>query len=164
MESSSGNVYSMESDLGSADLLTVFSELIRLETELWDAVEGRIRAQHGVALGSYEVMRVIAGQPGCRVQDIAGALSITVGGVSKIIDRIEAAGYCARRGNPADRRPSVIELPPAGGHLLGELTRTVEQELARRLGPALPGGSAGGGTRPPPPAPAPPPAPGPPAA
>src|ERR1700743_1890955 len=153
MESSSANVYSMESHLESADLLTVFSELIRLETELWDAVEGRIRAQHGVALGSYEVMRVIGGQPGCRVQDIAGALSITVGGVSKIIDRIEAAGYCARRGHPADPRSrrdqpsSVIELTPSGGRLLGELTRTVEQELARRLGPALPGGSAGELTR-----------------
>src|ERR1700759_775283 len=159
MESSSANVYSMESDLGSADLLTVFSELIRLETELWDAVEGRVRTQHGVALGSYEVMRVIARQPGCRVQDIAGALSITVGGVSKIIDRIEAAGYCARRVNPADRRSSVIELTPSGGHLLGELTRTVEQELARRLGPVLPGGSAGAGRCPAPHRPPAPPAP-----
>src|SRR6201992_339035 len=132
----------MESDLGTAALLTVFSELLRLETELWDAVEGRVRTQHGVALGSYEVMRVIARQPGCRGQDIAGALSITVGAGSEIIDRIEAAGYCARRVSPADRRSSVIELTPSGGHLLGELTRTVEQELARRLGPAPPGGSA----------------------
>ena len=47
----------MESDLGRAGLTTVFSELVRLETELWDAVEGQVRRQHGVALGSYEAMR-----------------------------------------------------------------------------------------------------------
>ena len=137
----------MEYDSGRADLTTVFSELIRLETELWDAVESRVRARRGVTLGSYEVMSVIARQPGCRVQDIAGALSITVGGVSKIIDRLEAAGYCTRRPNPADRRSSVIGLTPAGAGLVAELTRTVEDELARRLGPALSSGSAAELTR-----------------
>lgn len=130
----------MELSLGRTGLAALFSELVRLETELWNAVEGRVRAQHGVALGSYEVMSVIARQPGCRVQDIAGALSITVGGVSKIIDRLEAAGHCARRANPSDRRSSVIELTPSGRGLLAELTRTVEDDLGRRLRPALPGG------------------------
>src|ERR1700684_3131227 len=100
------------------DLTDLFSELVRLETELWNAVEDRVRAEHGVALGSQEEMRVIAPQPGCRVQDIAAALSITVGGVSKIVDRLEAAGYCARRANPADRRASIIELTTSGDRLL----------------------------------------------
>jgi DNA-binding MarR family transcriptional regulator len=120
-----------------SELRSLLHELVRFETELWDAVEARVRADHGVALGNYEVMTVIAGQPGCRVQDIAAALSITVGGVSKIVDRIEATGHCARRANPADRRSSVIELTPAGGRLLAELTATVDDELDRRLGLAL---------------------------
>ena len=129
------------------ELTALFSELVRLETELWNAVEGRVRAEHDVALGSYEVMAVIAEQPGCRVQDIAAALSITVGGVSKIVDRLEAAGNCARRANPADRRSSIIELTAPGARLLVRLSQTVEDELARRLGPALPGVSLAGLTR-----------------
>ncbi|MBV9793344.1 MAG: winged helix-turn-helix transcriptional regulator [Actinobacteria bacterium] len=119
------------------ELRSLLHELVRFETELWDAIESRVRADHGVPLGNYEVMTVIAGQPGCRVQDIAAALSITVGGVSKIVDRIEAAGHCARRANPADRRSSVIELTPPGVRILAALTATVEDELERRLGPAL---------------------------
>ena len=129
------------------ELTVLFSELVRLETELWNSVEGRVRAEHDVALGSYEVMTVIAQQPGCRVHDIATALSITVGGVSKIVDRLEAAGYCARRANPADRRSSIIELTAPGESLLVQLSQTVEDELERRLGPARPGVSLAGLTR-----------------
>ena len=129
------------------ELRSLLHELVRLETELWNAVEDRVRADHGVALGSYEVMTVIAGQPGCRVQDVTAALSITVGGVSKIVDRLEAAGHCARRANPADRRSSIIELTAPGVRLLAQLSHTVENELERRLGPALPGVSLPGLTR-----------------
>lgn len=122
---------------GAPDLKRLFSELVRLEAELWDAVEGRLRADHGLPLPNFEFMQVIAGTPNCRVQDIATELSVTVGGTSKLVDRIEAAGHCARRANPEDRRSSVIELTPAGKRLLAKATATFEDELRGRLGPAL---------------------------
>jgi DNA-binding MarR family transcriptional regulator len=74
----------------------------------------------------------------CRVHDIAGELSITVGGTSKIVDRIEADGLCARRANPGDRRSSIIELTPAGERALAKAAASFEDELRRRLGSALP--------------------------
>jgi MarR family transcriptional regulator, organic hydroperoxide resistance regulator len=120
------------------DLKVLFSELVRLETELWDAVEERLRKDQGVNLPTFEFIQVISRVPGCRVQDIAASLSITVGGTSKIVDRIEAAGLCARHANPGDRRSSIIELTPAGGRLLARATVTVEDELRSRLGTALP--------------------------
>jgi len=119
------------------DLKHLFSELVRLETELWDAVERRLRADHGLPLPNFEFMQVISRIPNCRVQDIATELSITVGGTSKIVDRIEAAGHCARRANPNDRRSSIVELTPAGKRLLARATVTFEDELAARLTPAL---------------------------
>jgi DNA-binding MarR family transcriptional regulator len=122
---------------GAPDLTRLFSALLRLETELCGAVEGRLRADHGLPLPHFEFMRVIAATPRCRVQDIATELSITVGGTSKIVDRIEAAGHCARRANPDDRRSSIVELTPAGKRLLARATGTVEDELRGRLGAAL---------------------------
>jgi DNA-binding MarR family transcriptional regulator len=122
---------------GAPDLLRLFSELVRLETELWGAVERRLRADHGLPLPSFEFMQAIARTSNCRVQDIATELSITVGGTSKLVDRIEAAGHCARRANPADRRSSIVELTPSGKRLLARATATVEDELRRRLGAAL---------------------------
>jgi MarR family transcriptional regulator, organic hydroperoxide resistance regulator len=123
---------------GAPDLKVMFSELVRLETELWDAVEERLRKDHGVDLPTFEFIQVISRVPRCRVQDIAASLSITVGGTSKIVDRIEAAGLCSRRANPGDRRSSIVELTPAGKRLLARAVVTVEDELHRRLGTALP--------------------------
>ena len=122
---------------GAPDLTGLFSELVRLETELCGAVERRLRADHDLPLPHFEFMRVIARTPRCRVQDIATELNITVGGTSKIVDRIEAAGHCARRANPDDRRSSIVELTPAGRRLLARAAGTVEDELRGRLGAAL---------------------------
>src|ERR1700744_3248260 len=120
-------------DESGPDLRFLFSELVRLETELWDAVEGRLRKDFDVVLPVFEFLQVISRNPACRVQDIAAELSITVGGTSKIVDRIEAAGYCARQANPHDRRSSIIKLTPIGERLLPKLTAAVDDELSSRL-------------------------------
>jgi MarR family transcriptional regulator, organic hydroperoxide resistance regulator len=117
----------------SCDLRLLFSELVRLETELWNAVEDRLRTDFDVTLPVFEFMQVISRTSSCRVHDIATELSITVGGTSKIVDRIEAAGYCARQANPNDRRSSIITLTPAGTRLLPKLTAAVDDELRARL-------------------------------
>lgn len=121
----------------AVDLGAVFSDLLRLETELWDAVAARLRAAHDLELSWFEPMQVIARTPDCRVQEIAAELSITVGGTSKLVDRIEAAGWCRRRENPGDARSSCIELTPAGRRLLTAATRTFTSELDARLGRVL---------------------------
>jgi DNA-binding MarR family transcriptional regulator len=120
-----------------ADLQRLFSELIRFETELWNAVDARLRAACDLQLTWFEPMQVISRRTACRVYDIADELSITIGGTSKLVDRIEAAGYCHRRPNPGDRRSSIIELTPAGRRLLASSTRVFEDELELRIGSAI---------------------------
>jgi MarR family transcriptional regulator, organic hydroperoxide resistance regulator len=120
------------------DLKQLFSELIRFETELWNAIDARLRAEHELPLHKFEPMQIIASQPNCRVYDIAGALSLTTGGVSKLVDSIEQSGDCKRRPNPDDRRSSIIELTPAGTKLLAGATKTFERELGLRLRSSVP--------------------------
>jgi MarR family transcriptional regulator, organic hydroperoxide resistance regulator len=119
------------------DLKQLFSDLVRFETELWNAVDARLRAEHDLPLHKFEPMQIVSRTPDCRVYDIAEALSLTTGGVSKIVDSIEASGWVRRRPNPEDRRSSIIELTPAGKKLLSKATRTFEAELDERLGGAL---------------------------
>ena len=118
-------------------LQTVFSVLIRFETELWNAVDARLRADCDLPLSRFAPMQVIALHGSCRIHDIAGELSMTVGGTSKLVDRIEAAGYCTRSPNPGDRRSSVIELTPAGSGVLARATAVFEDELRSQLGTAM---------------------------
>lgn len=127
----------METRDDTADLYPLFSALTRLETELWDAVDVRLREECRLPLGRYEAMAVIASFGTCRVFDVASALAITVGGASKLIDRVEAAGYCSRNRNPGDRRSSLLVLSPAGTAVLDQGRKVVETELARWFAPAL---------------------------
>jgi DNA-binding MarR family transcriptional regulator len=120
------------------NLLELFSDLIRLETELWNAVDARLRGDFDLPLSRFEPMQVIDRHPSCRVLDIAEELSITIGGTSKLVDRIEASGFCARLANPTDRRSSIIELTPAGRRLLTKATKAMDDELNTRIGSALP--------------------------
>lgn len=139
-------MHSMESKLrvddasAGTDLAGLFSDLVRLETELWDLLDARLRRDHDLALSWFEPMQVIDRTPRCRVIDIAEALSITIGGTSKLVDRIENAGWCRRAPDPHDGRSSTITLTRAGRRLLAAAQRTFTDELAARVGAAIPPG------------------------
>jgi DNA-binding MarR family transcriptional regulator len=121
-----------------SDLRLLFNDLIRFEIELWNAVDARLRSEFGLPLTHFEPMSVMDRLPRCRVYDIATELGITTGGTSKLVDRIEANGYCRRLPNPEDRRSSLLELTEAGRRLLAEAGKAFDDELQRRLGAAVP--------------------------
>jgi DNA-binding MarR family transcriptional regulator len=119
------------------DLRRLFDDLVGLEIAVWDAVDRRLRQDCELPLGQFMPMRVIAATPGCRVLDVSAQLQITVGAASKVVDRVEAAGRCARRPNPADRRSSLLVLTDPGAALLAAADVVFEQELRRLLGEVL---------------------------
>ena len=120
------------------DLRRLFDDLIRFEIEIWTAIDARLKADFDLPLTHFEPMTVIDRLPACRVYDIATELRITTGGTSKLVDRIEASGYCRRLPNPADRRSSLLELTADGRRILAEAGTAFDQELQRWLGSALP--------------------------
>ena len=122
----------------TAELRELFNDLIRFEIELWNAVDARLKGESGLPLSHFEPMSVMARLPRCRVYDIATELGITTGGTSKLVDRIEASGYCRRLPNPDDRRSSLLELTPEGRRVLARAGAAFDDELQRWLGSALP--------------------------
>jgi DNA-binding MarR family transcriptional regulator len=121
------------------DLRQVFDDLVRFETILWGTIDGRLQEESGIGLASLNAMLVIDATPLCRVQDIARAVAITVGGASQAVDRLESAGLAARRANPSDRRSSIVELTPEGMELLCSAAPVFDRELDRLLRAQLPG-------------------------
>ena len=119
------------------DLRRLFDDLVGLEIAVWDAVDDRLRRDCGLPLGQFMPMRVMAATPGCRVLDVSAQLQITVGAASKVVDRVEAAGHCARRPNPRDRRSSLIALTPTGVSALAAAEVVFERELGELLGGVL---------------------------
>ena len=123
------------------DLKRLYRELVSFEIELWTGIDARLRAECDLPLTSFEVLRFLLERPGQRVQDIADEFSITVGGTSKVIDRLESNGLCVRRANPNDRRSSIVELTPDGRRLTSKAMLIFEEELELRIGSVIPGRS-----------------------
>ncbi|WP_433607507.1 MarR family winged helix-turn-helix transcriptional regulator [Dactylosporangium sp. CA-139114] len=131
----------------SVDLRQVFDDLVRFETDLWNGVDARLRQAGAVPLGSLNVLQVVARTPGCRVNDIADALSITIGGASQAVDRLVTRELLARRPNPADRRSSIVELTGSGSAALEAAEEIFDAELAEWFGGALTGSALRGFAR-----------------
>jgi MarR family transcriptional regulator, organic hydroperoxide resistance regulator len=119
------------------DTRRLLSELERTSALLAAAVDVRLQRETGLPLVLFEPMAVIAGRNACRVYDLATDLGVSSGGASKLVDRLEARGYCRRRPNPGDRRSSLLELTPAGTALLATAERSVDLGLNDLLGSRL---------------------------
>ena len=115
-------------------LYQTFFDLTRLQMHLWDRVDKALRQQCGVTLARVEALLVVLRLGTCRVQDISRELSVTVGGTSKLIDRLEASGYCTRTPNPEDGRSSLVALTPAAAPLAERAQTVIERELQSALG------------------------------
>ena len=111
------------------DLRQVYDDLIRFETDLWNGVDARLQRECAVSLAVFNALLIIQATPQCRVWDLARAVSITVGGASQAVDRLEARGLSFRTPNPADRRSSIVELTPSGSNLLQKAGSVFDEEL-----------------------------------
>jgi DNA-binding MarR family transcriptional regulator len=79
----------------------------------------------------YEVLATVAEAPEQRMKmgDLAEALVITRGGLTKLVDRLVKAGLLERTFCETDRRVSYATLCPAGTEMLEEMRPVVVAEL-----------------------------------
>jgi DNA-binding MarR family transcriptional regulator len=95
------------------------------------------RLQEALAQGDmpplpwYEVLAAVAEAPEQRLRmgDLAEALVITRGGLTKLVDRLVKAGLLERTFCETDRRASYATLLPAGAHMLREMRPVIVGEL-----------------------------------
>jgi MarR family transcriptional regulator, multiple antibiotic resistance protein MarR len=122
---------------GKVDLDMVFTDLVRVETRLYNAVEQRVKAEAGVGAGHFELLRYVRDHPGARVADLASAFAIGVGATSKIVDRLEKEDWVQRRPNPANRRSSLLALTPAGESAVSRAEPAWQTAIQEFLGQAV---------------------------
>jgi DNA-binding MarR family transcriptional regulator len=99
------------------------------------------RVQKALAAGDlpplswYEVLSAVkrspTGRP--RMSELAEWLTLSRGGITKLVDRLQDAGCIARVSCSEDRRSLQAELTPAGEKLLAEMQTVYEGELERHL-------------------------------
>lgn len=107
----------------------VFGRLARLAGAIEVRLE-RVFQQHGLTSGEFDVLAALrrAGAPYERTPTaLADSTMITAGGLTKRVDRLEAAGLVSRRRSPTDGRVRVVALTDAG---LALVERAFEAHLA----------------------------------
>lgn len=128
-------------DGGTADLAGFFSDLVRCETRLYNALNDRLRERHGIVTSQFESLRYLRDHPGSRVADLAAEFAVGIGATSKSVDRLEKHGWVVRQPNPSDRRSSLLALTDEGVQLVDAADGTFTERLAELVGDTL-GGSA----------------------
>jgi MarR family transcriptional regulator, organic hydroperoxide resistance regulator len=126
-----------ERKMAVTDPRRVFEDMRRARAQLAAVVTLRLRDEFGLPLDWLELLTVIAEVDGCRVHDLSTRLGMSDGGASKLVDRLEAAGYCRRLPNPADRRSSLLELTAAGQQTCARAGQAMKEELDRLLRTSL---------------------------
>lgn len=115
------------------------SDLVQLEITLWNRIDRRLRAEHDLPLAYFWPLYMVgrSGDGSLRIGELATAIGATVGGASKLVDRIERAGLLRREPDAADRRASRVALTDAGRRHLAAASATYEAEMATVLDAAL---------------------------
>ena len=96
----------------------------------------RVLAPHGLSMAQYNVLRILrgAGTTGLCRNDIGQRLVTRMPDVSRLLDRMEAAGLVSRVRGTDDRRFVNTTLTPKGRALVDELDETTAHAQKEQLG------------------------------
>ncbi|WP_052423878.1 MarR family winged helix-turn-helix transcriptional regulator [Nonomuraea candida] len=106
MASSAG---SQEND-GAAEALDAVRELHAAHGALLESVAGRYGLNHN----DLRCLEILQREGELRAQRLAGLSNLSPAAITKVVDRLVAAGYAVRRQSATDRRSQVIGL--SDGH------------------------------------------------
>lgn len=94
--------------------------LLKAHSQLVATLDDELEREHGIPLGSYEVLLHLADSPdgSLRMGDLADRLLLSRSGLTRLIDRLVARGVVERHSCPSDRRGTYARLTPDGRELL----------------------------------------------
>ncbi|MEA2474716.1 MAG: hypothetical protein QOE06_2631 [Thermoleophilaceae bacterium] len=106
--------------------LDALRSLLRARTTLVERLETALRADDLPPLAWYDVLCALDEAPGdgLRPRDLGFAVALTPSGLTRLLDRISAAGMVDRKSCPSDRRGYVVLLTKSGAETL-EMMRPV---------------------------------------
>ncbi|MEV6211318.1 MarR family transcriptional regulator [Kitasatospora sp. NPDC051914] len=116
--------------------------LLRAAARLDRAVDAAMRAECGLSHTMFEVLLMLARDHGggTSQRDLAEGLTLTSGGTTRLVDRMEQAGLVRRTPSPADRRITLVQATDRGADAFHRATEVhaaiVERMFLQPVAPA----------------------------
>jgi len=115
--------------------LTAWRAVVTSHAAVTDRMQRALAAADLPPLSWFELLSAVkrspTGRP--RMSELAEWLTLSRGGITKLVDRLQGAGYLERVSCTGDRRALQAELTPAGEEMLEEMQLVYEAELERHL-------------------------------
>ena len=117
--------------------LAAWRALLEAQAAVVAAVEQALAAADLPPLSWYDVLWAVRESPQRRVRlsELAARLTISRGGMTKLVDRLEQAGLLRREPSPDDRRGSYAVLTRTGAAMLKRMWPAYSAVLAETIGP-----------------------------
>jgi DNA-binding MarR family transcriptional regulator len=119
----------------STNHLEAWRAVVTSHAAVTDRVQKALAAADLPPLSWFELMWAVKtsanGRP--RMSQLAEWLTLSRGGITKLVDRLEEAGYLERVSCSTDRRGLQAELTAAGERMLEEMRSVYEAEVERHL-------------------------------
>jgi DNA-binding MarR family transcriptional regulator len=113
-------------------------DLVRTHSRFWDRVETEMRRQHGLTMARYDVLANLANAGGqLRPSELAATILLSPSGLSKLLDRMDAAGLVRRDPDPGDARATLAGITPQGRALVERARESHHAFLRRTFATAL---------------------------
>jgi DNA-binding MarR family transcriptional regulator len=126
----------MSSAVENDHLLNQWSELESAHARVREALERALQRQHQLSLTEYEVLRRLANDPkgNRRIQELADEVHLSQSALSRLVGRLEEAGYVNRATCDYDRRGIFACVTEAGREAQKQADPTHRAVLAETLG------------------------------
>jgi DNA-binding MarR family transcriptional regulator len=123
----------------SEAVIRAWTRLIRAQQAALSAVEAELKSAGFPPLGWYDVLLELSRvDDGCmRPFVLEQKLLLAQYNLSRLLDRVEKAGYVQRRSCPEDGRGQVVALTPSGRALVKRMWPTYRAAIARHVGARL---------------------------
>ncbi|GAA4133838.1 MarR family winged helix-turn-helix transcriptional regulator [Actinomadura keratinilytica] len=115
--------------------LSVWRMLLRAQVQISRRLQADLLADHGLPLGSYDVLTHLGAAPGgrLRMNDLADRVLLSRSGLTRLVDRLQREGLVARQSCTSDARGLYAVLTPAGRRRLEEATPTYRRGVREYL-------------------------------
>jgi DNA-binding MarR family transcriptional regulator len=119
--------------------ITDFGLFVEAGRRLSRIFEGSLHQHHGMTSVEFEAMLRIGRSPDHRMSmsHLSDQMVLTSGGVTRLIDRLSAAGFVTRVACPSDRRVHWAQLTVEGVAKIDEILETHLEELDRHFFAAM---------------------------